>query len=192
MKQYELYFILNPELSSDQTNDVVGQVSEFVKTQFNGENVKVDQEGLKKLAYPIEKHNTGYYTSIIFEVADGKTEAINNYEKKFNLFDKVIRYMLVDLTKINKESAKQKIKDVEIKSHRELNKVGKKKDISNYIGIEAISYKNVEYLNQFTSPYAKIFARSKTGSTAKNQRKITQAIKRARHMALMPFTPRAY
>jgi ribosomal protein S18/ribosomal protein S6 len=191
MKQYELYFIINPELSSEQTTTVVDQVKALVETDLNGKNVTIDQEGLKKLAYPIQKFQTGFYTSVKFEVEDGKVSSINNFEKKFNLFDKIMRYILVDLTKFNKELTKEERNNVDVKNHRELNKgFGAKKDITNFLGIEAVNYKDVDYLNQFTSPYAKIFIRTKTGSTAKNQRKITRAIKRARHMALMPFTPK--
>ncbi|MEJ0053606.1 MAG: 30S ribosomal protein S18 [bacterium] len=50
-----------------------------------------------------------------------------------------------------------------------------------------IDYKDVEYLRQFTSPHAKMLPRKRTGLPAGKQRDITQAIKRARYMALMPY-----
>lgn len=50
-----------------------------------------------------------------------------------------------------------------------------------------IDYKDVVYLKQFTSPHAKILAKKRTGVPANKQREITQAIKRARYMALMPY-----
>ena len=78
----------------------------------------------------------------------------------------------------------------EFSHHRELNKGKKdKKCIVKYLGVEAIDYKDYAFLNQFTSPYAKLFGKERTGVSAKYQRKIKNAIKRARHMALMPFTP---
>ncbi len=46
-------------------------------------------------------------------------------------------------------------------------------------------YRNVEILKMFLSPRGKILSRSKTGITAKNQRLLSIAIKRARELALL-------
>lgn len=54
-------------------------------------------------------------------------------------------------------------------------------------GIETIDYKDVERLKEFLSEHAKILSRRVTGSRAKHQRQLTRAIKRARHMALLPY-----
>ena len=48
-------------------------------------------------------------------------------------------------------------------------------------------YKDVVYLKQFTSPHAKMLSKKRTGIPAGKQRDITQAIKRARYMALLPY-----
>jgi ribosomal protein S18/ribosomal protein S6 len=191
MKNYEFYFITNPELNADSNAAIIKKVTDMVESDFGATNVVVKEDGLKKLAYEINKHQTGFYVSVTFDMAEGNGEKVSGFEKKVNLIEEIIRYILVNQTDYLKALSTEKRNDVEIKHHRELNKTpGAKKDISNYMGVKAISFKDYEYLNQFTSPYAKIFARTKTGSTAKFQRKITTAIKRSRHMALMPFTPR--
>lgn len=51
-----------------------------------------------------------------------------------------------------------------------------------------IDYKDPSILKYFITERGKIVPRRVSGLTAKNQRKITQAIKRARMVALMPFT----
>ena len=51
-----------------------------------------------------------------------------------------------------------------------------------------IDYKNAELMRRFLSPEGKILPGRRTGLTSKNQRKITKAIKRARAVALLPFT----
>lgn len=53
--------------------------------------------------------------------------------------------------------------------------------------IEYIDYKDVDLLQRFISERGKILPRRVTGTSAKNQRKITVAIKRARIMGLLPF-----
>ena len=53
--------------------------------------------------------------------------------------------------------------------------------------IETIDYKDVELLKKFISERGKILPRRVTGTSAKYQRMLTTAIKRARHMALLPY-----
>lgn len=50
-----------------------------------------------------------------------------------------------------------------------------------------IDYKDIGYLKLFTNPHAKILSRKKTGIPALKQRDISQAIKRARYMGLLPY-----
>ena len=56
--------------------------------------------------------------------------------------------------------------------------------------IQDIDYKDANILRRFTSPYAKILPRRRTGLCAKHQRKFGTAVKRARIMALLPFVPK--
>lgn len=53
-----------------------------------------------------------------------------------------------------------------------------------------INYKDTRLLQKFLSSYAKILPRSRTGTCLKHQRKLSEAIKRARFMALIPYTNR--
>ena len=54
--------------------------------------------------------------------------------------------------------------------------------------VEEIDYKDVTRLKRFTSERAKILPRRVTGTCAKHQRELTTAIKRARHIALLPYS----
>jgi small subunit ribosomal protein S18 len=51
-----------------------------------------------------------------------------------------------------------------------------------------INYKNVEFLRQFISDSGKLRPRRQTGISAHQQRQVAQAVKRARHLALLPFS----
>ena len=53
--------------------------------------------------------------------------------------------------------------------------------------ITYVDYKDTQFLRRFMSPHAKILGRKRTGSCQKHQKLITKALKRARHMALLPF-----
>jgi small subunit ribosomal protein S18 len=54
--------------------------------------------------------------------------------------------------------------------------------------IDYIDYKDPSRLRRYVSERGKIEPRRKTGTCARHQRTLTQAIKRARHIALLPFT----
>ncbi len=54
--------------------------------------------------------------------------------------------------------------------------------------IKEIDYKDVNRLRRYVSERAKILPRRVTGTCAFHQRQLTVAIKRARHVALMPYT----
>jgi small subunit ribosomal protein S18 len=51
-----------------------------------------------------------------------------------------------------------------------------------------IDYKNADDLRRYLTPNGKILSRKRTGMNASEQRLLSQAIKRARFMALLPFT----
>ena len=50
-----------------------------------------------------------------------------------------------------------------------------------------IDYKNLEYLEKFLTPQGAILSRRRTGFCAQCQRQLKKAIKRSRHLSLMPF-----
>ena len=54
-------------------------------------------------------------------------------------------------------------------------------------GIKHIDYKDPDYLLRFVNEQGKILPRRLTGTSLKYQRKLAQAIKRARHLSLMPY-----
>jgi len=63
-----------------------------------------------------------------------------------------------------------------------------RRQLRNETRIEDINYKNIDMLSKFVDPRGRILSRRKTKISAKMQRRITTAIKRARHLALLPYT----
>ncbi len=54
-------------------------------------------------------------------------------------------------------------------------------------GVKVIDYKQVDVLQRYMNEYGRIRPRRQTGTCAKHQRALAVAIKRARHIALVPF-----
>ncbi len=55
------------------------------------------------------------------------------------------------------------------------------------LGIKYIDYKDADFLKKFLNEQGKILPRRITGTSLKYQRKVSQAVKRARHLALLPY-----
>lgn len=51
-----------------------------------------------------------------------------------------------------------------------------------------VDYKNVDELRRMMTPNGKIYSRKRLGTSAREQRMIAQAVKRARYMGLLPYT----
>ena len=56
--------------------------------------------------------------------------------------------------------------------------------------IDFIDYKDVQSLNRFLTPWAKMKSARDTGNCSKHQRRLAEAIKRARFLALLPYVKR--
>jgi len=77
MRNYETVFILNPVLSEEQAKDTVDKFVKVLK-KANADVHNIEQWGLKKLAYPIQKKSTGFYNLIEFKA---ESNVINTHSK---------------------------------------------------------------------------------------------------------------
>ncbi|MBQ9272054.1 MAG: 30S ribosomal protein S6 [Alphaproteobacteria bacterium] len=101
MANYESVLIARQDLGAAQVNSLVSDLSEVIKKE-GGEVVKVDNWGLKNLAYRIKKNRKGHYV-LLNIVAPAK--AIFEYERLIRLNEDVIRYMTVKVEEFNNETA---------------------------------------------------------------------------------------
>ena len=101
MNKYETVFILTPVLSDDQMKETVEKFKKVLTD--NGGNIENEENwGLRKLAYPIENKNTGFYTLIEF---DGEASIVDKLETSFRRDEKVIRFLTFRLDKYAAEYA---------------------------------------------------------------------------------------
>jgi len=54
-------------------------------------------------------------------------------------------------------------------------------------GMRYVDYKDIEFLKKFLNEQGKLLPRRLSGNSLKYQRKVSDAVKKARHMALLPF-----
>jgi small subunit ribosomal protein S6 len=104
MNSYETVFILTPVLSEDQAKEAVQKYEGEFKT-FGAKIKHSENWGLKKMAYPIQKKSTGFYTLIEFE-AEGTTVA--DIELMFKRDERILRFLTVRMDKDHVEYAEKR------------------------------------------------------------------------------------
>jgi small subunit ribosomal protein S6 len=116
-KQYETVFILTPILSEAQTRDAVEKFRTII-TDNGGVLVHEEDWGLRKLAYPIQKKNSGFYN--VFEYTTSGVNVVDILETEFRRDERVLRFMTIALDKDSIAYNEKKRKGL----------VGRKKEVS--------------------------------------------------------------
>ena len=96
MRKYELVFIVQPELEEEAVNAFVENVQQIMRDN-GGEVETAEQLGIRRLAYPIKKHEQGYYALI---QAGLEQTAIQEVERALKLSEDVLRYLMVRLEEV--------------------------------------------------------------------------------------------
>ncbi|HMK74810.1 MAG TPA: 30S ribosomal protein S6 [Thermodesulfobacteriota bacterium] len=93
MRKYEIIFILDPDLEEEQAQSLVEKVKGII-TQANGEVLKVEDWGKRKLAYEVKKKAKGHYILVHFL---GSPSLLSELERNFRVMDAVIKFQSVRL-----------------------------------------------------------------------------------------------
>ncbi len=107
MKKYETIFILDPDLEEEQAQSVVEKAKGII-TQANGEILKVEDWGKRKLAYDVKKKSKGHYILIHFL---GLPALLSELERNFRVMDAVIKFQSVRLSERQGSSSEGPILD---------------------------------------------------------------------------------
>ena len=100
MTKYESVLIARQDLGTSQVSALVNDLSKVIADQ-GGEVVRVDNWGLKNLAYRIKKNRKGHY--VLLNIS-APANAIAEYERVMRVNEDIIRYMTVKVDEFS-ESA---------------------------------------------------------------------------------------
>jgi len=92
---YETTCIINASLEDSQIEATIGHISEVI-TRNGGELVATNRWGRKRLSYPIEKKNNGFYVNLEF-LANGPV--IKQLDRTYTLDENILRFLTVQLDK---------------------------------------------------------------------------------------------
>ena len=107
MSNYESVLIARQDLGTSQVNNIVSELSDVIKKE-GGEVVRVDNWGLKNLAYRIKKNRKGHY--VVMNIA-APANAIAEFERIMRFNEDIIRYMTVKVDEFSEDSSASNDKD---------------------------------------------------------------------------------
>lgn len=93
MRNYESLYIVHPEVVGDELTTMVDKFQKILSDQ-HAEIVKLDNWGVRKLAYPIKKVERGSYIQVLFSAGP---EVVAEYERRLRLDEQILRFLTVRL-----------------------------------------------------------------------------------------------
>ena len=96
MNQYEITFIIDPVLPGDEIETAAKSYEKFLKDE-SCNIVHIDNMGLKQLAYPINKRNSGVYKCIEFQ--SDKGNIVPQIELAMRRDERIMRFLTIKLDK---------------------------------------------------------------------------------------------
>ena len=91
MKSYELMVIFVPSLEEDEIDKEISKLTSLLEKE-KCQVSKIDKWGIRKLAYPIQKQENGFYSLIYF---NGNSKAIPELDRVNKINDKILRHLVV-------------------------------------------------------------------------------------------------
>ena len=90
-RDYELGFILNPEVSEEQNSSILERIQQIVNTN-DGQVVRINQWGRRRLAYPIEHQRDGFY--VFFDMIL-TPETVSELDRNLKVTEEVLRHIII-------------------------------------------------------------------------------------------------
>ena len=107
MNHYETLFVVKPTLTEEEINSQIEKVKAVLEKE-GAELIATDDMGMRKLAYPVQKNNRGYYTVLLFKA---KGDTIAELERNLRINEEVIKFLTVKYTKTKEIAQFNKLVD---------------------------------------------------------------------------------
>lgn len=206
MRLYEVVYILDPALDEGAVTAKLEKFHQLATAQ-GGEVSSVDHWGIRQLAYPVSRLNQGYYVVAQF---NAEADALPEFERIVKLDGEVLRYLLVlnEGEPTNGQSLLAETpphvrdededdddddddeEEEDDGSPPEFQGGGGRRRRVEGPAITLLNYKDVSTLSRFLTEQGKILPKRTTKVNAAFQRQLGRAVKRARYLALIPYTRR--
>lgn len=93
MRQFETLLLFSPEISADNREGLLKTITGIIERE-GGKIIKVDQWGMRDLAYPVRKQMRGYYVLLVFEAPPS---LVAELERNLRIMEGVFKFITVRL-----------------------------------------------------------------------------------------------
>jgi len=91
VRQYELVFIVKPDLDEEATDTLIGRIRGIVETN-GAEVIKLEKWGKRRLAYEIKNYREGFYVIVNFK---GDAAVADELDRVLKITENILRHMIV-------------------------------------------------------------------------------------------------
>lgn len=91
MSEYELVYIVRPDIEADALSVIIDKVGKAISGQ-GGQVIQVEPWGKRRLTYPIQRQREGHYVYTQLQIDPGKVKGL---ERGFNLFEEILRHLII-------------------------------------------------------------------------------------------------
>jgi small subunit ribosomal protein S6 len=102
MRNYEIMFIVRPDVADEDTDKLIAQM-EGVVAGAGGKVEKVEKMGRRRLAYRVHRQREGFY--VLFKL-QGNGDTVKEFERRLKVTDTVIKYLTVRMDEALKRAGK--------------------------------------------------------------------------------------
>ena len=93
MRSYQSVLILKPDIEESRVEEALAKIGELIKSN-GGAILKTEKWGKKRLAYRVKKNRFGVYLNLYHTL---EPSGVIDLEKKYKLFDLIIKFMVLSL-----------------------------------------------------------------------------------------------
>lgn len=93
MRKYEIMYIVRPDLDEEGRKALIERFNK-VLTDNGAEIEKVEEMGMRRLAYEIKKYREGYYVVVVL---NSEPVAVQEFDRLAKINDDIMRFMIIRL-----------------------------------------------------------------------------------------------
>lgn len=193
MRHYEVMLLVHPD-RSDQVTPMIQRYTQLIQSR-GGCIHRLEDLNRRPLAYPVQKLHKAHY---ILKNIECDQITLNELKESFRFNDAILRHLILEQSSARTEPSILTKAKVELQEENQesvtpatfMNQYLHRRRKSCYFTsakATEIDYKDVELLKNYITETGKVVPSRITGTKARYQRMLAQAIKRARFLSLLPY-----
>jgi small subunit ribosomal protein S6 len=186
MRHYEIVLLIHPD-QTEQVTNMLDRYTNLVKDS-KGKVHRMEGWGRRVLAYSIEKMSKAFYVLLNIECGQ---KTYDELMTAFKFNDSILRHLVIRRDEAITEASPlfRPVKDhsAEAASSDQDRGAPVNRTRLSEEEVKDVDYKDIDFMKEYVTETGKIIPARITGTAAKRQRQLSNAVRRARFLALLPY-----